>query len=191
MSSHRAYRALLVLYPADFRREYGDDLVHLLDELAADRGLATARARVGLDLLVTVPRYRLEHLMDERQSTGAIWTGIAILSVLGLAGILTGLYPAILLFGLAVVLAVGQRSRLGRSLRSLDPDLRRHRFRLASLCVGAFAASVVGYLWALADDEISSLSLIAFNVVGNTALVAAVIFLILAMLTPKRRAAGT
>lgn len=196
MAPHRLYRAFLALYPADFRREYGDDMVQHLDDLTADSGLARARTRVAIDLLVTVPRYRLESLMDERRGNTVLWVALGGLLVAGAAAVLTGLYPALVMLVAAAALATAQRSRLARSLRALDPDLRRRRFRRSALCAVVFAASIVGYAVALADDEIGGFSLIFFNLVGTTAMVAAGVLLVMAMLTPKEpvvraRGAGT
>jgi hypothetical protein len=185
MGSHRLYRAFLALYPADFRREYGDDMVQHLDDLTADSGPARARTRVAIDLLVTVPRYRLESLMDERRGNTVLWVALGGLLVAGAAAVLTGLFPALVMLVAAAALATAQRSRLARSLRALDPDLRRRRFRRSALCAVVFAASIVGYVIALADDEIGGFSLIFFNLVGTTAMVAAGVLLVMAMLTPK------
>jgi hypothetical protein len=57
---HAIYRALTVLYPSEFRNQHRDDLVLLFDEMVADRGIGTATGRTMLDLIVTIPRYRLE-----------------------------------------------------------------------------------------------------------------------------------
>ena len=198
MGSHRLYRALLTLYPADFRREYGEDMVQHLDDLIVDGGPARARARsrVTLDLLVTVPRYRLESLMDERRGNTVLWVALGGLLVASAAAVLTGIYPALVMLVPAAALATAQRSRLAHSLRALDPDLRRRRFRRSALCAVVFAASIVGYAIALADDQIGGFSLIFFNLVGTTAMVAAAVLLVMAMLTPRRpvvqgQAAGT
>lgn len=185
MGPHRLYRAFLALYPADFRREYGDDMVQHLDDLTADSGPARARTRVAIDLLVTVPRYRLESLMDERRGNTVLWVALGGLLVAGAAAVLTGLFPALVMLVAAAALTTAQRSRLARSLRALDPDLRRRRFRRSALCAVVFAASIVGYAVALADDEIGGFSLIFFNLVGTTAMVAAGVLLVMAMLTPK------
>jgi ABC-type transport system involved in cytochrome c biogenesis permease subunit len=107
------------------------------------------------------------------------------LLVAGAAAVLTGLFPALVMLVAAAALTTAQRSRLARSLRALDPDLRRRRFRRSALCAVVFAASIVGYAVALADDEIGGFSLIFFNLVGTTAMVAAGVLLVMAMLTPK------
>jgi hypothetical protein len=65
----RAYRSLLVLYPRDFRDRYSDDLVQTLTDLSAELGPGRTWRRVMLDLVVTVPRYRMETLMKEEHSS--------------------------------------------------------------------------------------------------------------------------
>ena len=46
-----------------FGGHYGDDLVQQFADLVADRRARAAWARTGVDLIVTVPRYRLESIM--------------------------------------------------------------------------------------------------------------------------------
>jgi hypothetical protein len=52
------YRALVRLYPKDFRRHYGDDLVQNFVDLLGRHGASRTWPRVTLDLVITVPRYR-------------------------------------------------------------------------------------------------------------------------------------
>jgi hypothetical protein len=64
--SVRIYRALIKVYPASFRDEYGDEMIHVFRDLATDAWLR--RRRVGLlalwfrviaDLVRTVPKQHL------------------------------------------------------------------------------------------------------------------------------------
>ena len=61
----RGYQLLIPLYPAAFRREFGGDMLLLFDSLVADRGILAATSRTSLDLIVTVPRYRLETVISD------------------------------------------------------------------------------------------------------------------------------
>ncbi|HEY5699822.1 MAG TPA: hypothetical protein VIT01_20130 [Acidimicrobiales bacterium] len=182
---HPVYRGLLVLYPRSFREEFADDLVQLHADLVADRGPTAARGLTALDLIVTVPRYRLEHLMSETKATTTLYVAIAALAVGGAMGVLTGLYPLVILLGAAVVLAVSQRAALARAIRTPDTDVRRRRLLLAGVSASVFAVSVVTYGWDLSDDEISSASLLAHSFVGTAAMIAMVILLIAGLLTPR------
>jgi hypothetical protein len=75
MSSHdRAYRALLRLYPATFRDDYGEEMARLFGEQLRDARTANGRqavaglwARAIADVLVTAPRQHLrkEHRVPE------------------------------------------------------------------------------------------------------------------------------
>lgn len=180
-----AYRALLRLYPKDFRKEFGPDLLRLHEDLAADRGLTVARRRTALDLIVTVPRYRLEHLMSEQHSNTALYVVLVGLVAAGAFGFLTGVGPALLFVVAAVVVAVAQRSRLARAIRTPDTDVRHRRLRWAGICGAVFALSIVTYLADLGDDEISTASLLWHNLVGTSAMVAMVIFFVAGLLTPR------
>ncbi|MEO7397864.1 MAG: hypothetical protein ABIW84_04800 [Ilumatobacteraceae bacterium] len=87
------YAALTRLYPAGFRREFGSDLVQHFDDLSQARGPCAAWRRASLDLLVTVPRYRLESIMSTRSSSFTLIFGPIALAVAGAASILMGIVP--------------------------------------------------------------------------------------------------
>ena len=74
------YRALVRLYPKDFRRHYGDDLVQNFVDLLGRDGASRTWPRVALDLIITVPRYRLETVMNPRKSTAALYAAFAALA---------------------------------------------------------------------------------------------------------------
>ncbi len=130
----RLYRSLLVLYPRDFRDRYTDDLVQTLTDLSAELGSSRAWRRVTLDLLVTVPRYRLETLMNVERSSALLTVAIVVMAVAGITSVFVGMYPGVLLLSLAVVVAITQRSKLARSIDTVaDNGLRRKRLRTASV----------------------------------------------------------
>jgi len=83
-SPHPLYRSMVRLYPRDFRREYGEDLVGHYDDLVADRGARAARTRTALDLAITIPRYHLEHVMTEQHSAAALSLVIGLFAAAGL-----------------------------------------------------------------------------------------------------------
>src|SRR5882672_3535616 len=118
MAGHAdVYRALVRLYPKDFRRHYGDDLVqHFVDLIGRD-GASRTWPRVTLDLVLTVPRYRLETVMNQRQSSAALYATLAALAGAGLISILVGIYAGAILLPVAVVLAVVARGRLATATR--------------------------------------------------------------------------
>ena len=77
------YRALVRLYPKEFRRHYGNDLLQNFVDLLGRDGAARTWPRVMVDLVLTVPRYRLETVMNQRQSTAALggnlgWNGTSV-----------------------------------------------------------------------------------------------------------------
>jgi hypothetical protein len=180
------YRALTVLYPKEFRDRYREDLVQHFADLARDRGARAAWARTGLDLAVTVPRYRMECIMSEQRT--AMTTAIAV-GGLAAAGILMtlslGLSWGLVPLGLAVVLGVAQRSALARAIRTPGTTRRRRRLTIGAVLALVFAGSVAGFFQAVSDDHISDTSLLAFNVIGAVTLVGAVSFLIAGAFTPK------
>ena len=149
--AHPIYHTLVRLYPKAFRDAYGDDLVQHFDGLVADRGIGAAWGRTALDLAVTVPRYRLETIMNERHSATTISVAVGLLAAAGVASMLVGLYPGGLLLVVALVLAIAQRSAIARALRAPDPQRRRRRLQTAAVLGVVFVASFVAYLLLVGD----------------------------------------
>lgn len=179
------YEALLRLYPKAFREEYGPDLVALHEELAADRGLAFARRRTALDLIVTVPRYRLEHIMSEQHSTTALYVIIFGLAALGALGFVTAFGPPALLFLVAAgVVAVAQRAQLARAIRTPDTNVRRRRLRAAAVCAVVFVACNGIWFWDINDDSLDLAGVLA-SLVGTAAMIATVVLLLAGLFTPR------
>src|SRR6478609_4837212 len=118
------YRSLVRLYPGEFRRHFGDDLVQHFTDLVERDGPASAWRCTLIDLAVTLPRYRLEAIMSPRRSTESL---VAVVTVL------------------AVGVTVAERSHLARSLRPATTD-DRHRLwaRSGALALVAVAALVIG-----------------------------------------------
>jgi len=187
---HPVYRSLLRLYPRDFRTHYGEDLVQHFGDLVANMGAPVAWSRTGVDLLVTVPRYRLETIMNERTSATARAITLTLLAASGVLSWLTGFGPGIALLVVAVVLAVAQRSALARSIRTPDANRRRRRLRTAAVLATICAASIVSYLNAVSDPDVSGTSLVVHNAVGVPTMIGAVVYLIIGLLTPKQPAAA-
>jgi hypothetical protein len=84
MNGYPVYRALTLLYPREFRRRYRDDLIQHHADLSRERGRAAAWPRTGLDLVITIPRYRLETAMNPRHTTTALNAVVAVLAIVGL-----------------------------------------------------------------------------------------------------------
>jgi hypothetical protein len=197
-SAVRVYRSLLVLYPRDFRDRYTDDLVQTLTDLSGELGPRRAFRRVTLDLVVTVPRYRLETLMNDRRSSTVLTVAIVVMAVAGITSVFVGLSidsssrwlsssPGVVLVLLAGVVAIAQRSKLARSIDAVDGSrLRRKRLRTASV----LAASLpVIYLVSLPilGNHWGTDAVVAFGLwVG--VLIAAVCYAIAGISTPKSRA---
>jgi hypothetical protein len=129
MTTTGIYRAVIRLYPREFRARYRDDLVQHFTDLVNERGLRAAWTRTAVDLIVTVPRYRLEAIMNERHSTTTLTVAITLLAAGGLLSVPAGIYPGIVLLPLAGALAVGQRSALARAIRTADSHRRQRRLR--------------------------------------------------------------
>ena len=181
--AHPIYHTLVQLYPKAFRDAYGADLVQHFDGLVADRGIGAAWGRTALDLAVTVPRYRLETIMNERRSATTISVAAGLLAAAGVASMLVGLYPGGLLLVVAVVLTVAQRSAIARALRMPDPHHRRRRLQTAAVLGVVFVASFVAYLMLVGDTWSTRDTVLA--IVGNAAMIGAVAFLAAGLLTPK------
>ena len=181
---HPVYRFLVRLYPKPFRHEYGEDLVAHYGDLVADRGPRAARARTALDLAITIPRYHLEHLMTEQHTNTVLRVVIGLLIAGGVASLMTGVGPpSVILFALALVLAVTQRSALSRALRTPDSNLRRRRLLTAAALGGVFVLTYVIFTLTVGDSWTITDTLLA--VVGTPAMVAAPLFLLAGLLTPR------
>jgi hypothetical protein len=187
VSGSSLYRSLLRLYPREFRTDYGDDLVQHFEDLVVDRGARAAWIRTTTDLIVTVPRYRLESTMSEKTSAITLSLTIGVLTLSGVAILLAGLgrYGGLLLLAAAFAVAFSQRSALARAIRTPGSERRRRRLTIAGILAVIFALSVMSYLHDLNDDTISGLSLTAHNAIGAPSMLGAVGFLVAGLLTPR------
>ncbi|MFZ6003354.1 MAG: hypothetical protein ACOYXM_05405 [Actinomycetota bacterium] len=182
-SPHPAYRLLVRLYPSSFRHEYGEDLVAHYADLVADRGARAAQARTALDLAITIPRYHLEHVMTEQQSTTVLAVILSLLAGGGVLSLLTGAYPGMLLFVGAAVVAIAQRSTLARALRVPSSQLRRRRLQTAAVLGAVFVALYVVYLATIGDTWTNRDTVLA--TVGTLAMFGSIGFLAAGLLTPR------
>lgn len=179
-SAHPVYRSLVRLYPREFRLGYGDDLVQHFADLVTDRGARAAWTRTGIDLIVTIPRYRLERIMNEQHSATTLNVVLTLLATGGVVGLLTGFYPGVVLFAAAAALAVAQRSTLARAIRTPDSNRRRRRLGTAAVLAPVFLASNVVFFkdrWAGGEQMLIA--------IGTFAMVGAIVFLIAGLLTPR------
>jgi hypothetical protein len=186
-SAVRVYRSLLLLYPRDFRDRYTDDLVQTLTDLSGELGPRRAWRRVALDLVVTVPRYRLETLMSDKRSSTLLTVAITVMAVAGITSVFVGLYPGVVLVPLAVVVAITQRSKLARSIDAVDGTrLRRKRLRTAAVLAASLPVIFLVSLPIL-GNQWGTDAVVAFGLwVG--VLIAAVCYFIAGISTPKSRA---
>ena len=183
-SPHRVYRALIHLYPAQFRRHYGEDLVQHFDDLVSDRGVRSAWARTGLDLTVTVPRYQLERIMTEPQSNTVLHATVALITLGGVAALTIDNRIGIVLLVAGLALGLTQRSALASSFRVPHSSLRRKRLRTAGVLAGIFVLSYGIFLLTVGDSWTITDTLIAL--IGTPAMIAAPLFLLAGLLTPRR-----
>lgn len=189
MATHRIYRALIRLYPKEFRRHYGDDLLQAHADLVHEHGRSRAWWRTGLDVAITVPRYRLETIMTTRHPDTALHVVIAALLILGVLAIMDGgalLGLPVLL--IAVIVAIAQRSRLARSLRSPDRDQRRRRLRIAGVLGAVCVATLAVFVVDIGNDENWGTRAIVYINIFNIAFVAAIVYLVAGLFT--RRSTG-
>lgn len=180
---HRVYRALVRLYPRQFRRDYGDDLVQHFGDLVTDRGTRAAFARTSLDLTITIPRYHLERIMNDQRSTVALSIVIVLLAVGGATSFFVDAWLSPLLLVAAGALAVTQRSALAKALRVPDTAHRHRRLRIGTVLAPVFPA-----LWFTFDlwvDDSWSIRETLVTIVGVLALVGAIGFLIAGLATPR------
>lgn len=182
-SPHRVYRTLIHLYPAHFRRHYGEDLVQHFDDLVSNRGVRSAWARTGLDLTVTVPRYQLERIMTEPQSNTVLHATVALLTLGGVATLTMNNRIGIVLLVAGLALGLTQRSALASSFRVPHSSLRRKRLRTAGVLAGIFVLSYGIFLLTVGDSWTITDTLLAL--IGTPAMIAAPLFLLAGLLTPR------
>jgi hypothetical protein len=183
------YRALVRLYPKDFRQHYGDDLVQNFVDLLGRDGASRTWPRVTIDLVLTVPRYRLEIVMNQRQSTATLYVAFAVLAGAGIISMLVGFYAGAVLLGVAVTLGVVERGRLSTSTRSPNRDLRRHLLITSATLAVACVVATTAFLIELGGDEHwATGKLLVYNAVFFATALGAIAFLI-AGLRVRRTAA--
>jgi hypothetical protein len=186
-SGVRVYRRLLLLYPREFRDRYADDLVQNLTDLSNELGPPRAWRRVALDLIVTVPRYRMETLMKEERVSTLLTVAITVMAVAGVMSVLVGLYLGLLLLPLAAVVAITQRSKLARSIDVVDGTrLRRKRLRTAAVLAVSLPVIYLVSLPILGDSWGTDAQ-VAFGI-WVAVLIAAVSYFIAGITTPKSHA---
>jgi hypothetical protein len=178
---------LTLLYPREFRHRYRDDLIQHHTDLTRDRGRVAAWSRSGLDLIVTIPRYRLETVMNSHHATGALNVIIAALAIAGLMAIVA-VYPSYIgasLLAVAAVLAVSQRSQLARAIRVRDSVRRRHRLKMAAFFAVVAVADVAIASADLANDYSWGFKAVIYGAVSFFAAGAAICYLIAGLLTRR------
>ncbi|CAN5609503.1 hypothetical protein BH10ACT2_BH10ACT2_26920 [soil metagenome] len=187
------YRRLVNLYPAEFRREFRADLEQYFVDLHADRGACAVWARTALDLIITVPRYRLESVMSERSTSVSLIVAPAVAASIGALSVISGVVPiaGLAFLVLAALFLVVRSSNLVRALRvpSAHKNLRKQRLTIAMVLGGVFIGSLVVYMIALSDERIDGGTLIGVNAIGVPAMFGTIVFLIAGLLTPKAETA--
>ena len=180
---HGVYRACINLYPSTFRHQYREDLVQLFDDLIVDRGLRRACLRTGLDLVITVPNYRLERVMSQQRSATTFVVIISLIAGAGVMSLLTGVYPGLALLAAAAVLTLAQRSTLAKALRTPVAGLRRRRLMISAVLAGVSVVCLGVYYMVIGDRWTPRETVLAG--VGTLAMIGAPLFLLLGLLTPK------
>ena len=186
MRTYSAYRALTRLYPRQFRDRYRDDLIQHHADLTRNRGSAAAWLRTGPDLIVTIPRYHLETTMNQHHATSTLNGIVAATAVGGLIAIVTiDSYVGAALLGVALVIAVSQRSHLAQAIRVCDSDRRRHRLRVAAFLAFVTVADVAVAFADIGNDDHWGTRAVVYGVISYAAAGAAVCYLIAGILTRK------
>lgn len=110
LSGHeRSYRALVLLYPRGFRREYGTDMVLTFRDDLRHRGALAAWRRATADLILSLPVQRLEAIVTQPSAIRAAQTALALSAMLVLTVVAIGRFVvvgvpiAIALSGLALL----------------------------------------------------------------------------------------
>ena len=138
----RSYRALTLLYPRPFRREYGDDLVQLFRDDLSERGALRGWGRALSDLALSVPVQHVEATMNEPATsrTAQVALALGVLAVLAVVAVGRYVVVAVPAAVLAVVLLY-RHSRL--PYREAVHDAGRAWWRLVAGGAGLLLAIAV------------------------------------------------
>ena len=188
MGSHAdVYRGLVRLYPRSFRHDYADDLVQNFTDLLAHHGPSRTWRRTVVDLAVTVPRYRLETVMNPRHTDTTLYISTVVVAVAAAVSILTDVFPggfALLLA--AAVLTVVSASRLARSTRPPDTRRRRHLLVAAAVLAATCVVSTTAFWIELGITENwHGGKLVVYNAVFFATAIGALVCLAVGLRTPR------
>ncbi len=118
-----AYRLILGLYPAKFRRAYGDEMTLLFADLLADqrqsgKPLGTLRLWVHAvtDAISTAPRERMEESMNNSVALTRILLIALPIAAFGALGIGLGAYAGLAVLVVGIILLVARRRSLPKAL---------------------------------------------------------------------------
>jgi hypothetical protein len=194
MAGHVAfYRSLVRLYPKGFRHDYADDLIQNFADLIAHHGPSRTWRRTAVDLAVTVPRYRLETVMNPRHTNTTLYIATAIAAIAAVVSITTDLFPGgfVLLAG-AAVLTVVSASKLARSTRPVDTQRRRHLLVASAVLAATCVISTTAFWIELADDaNWHGGKLVVYNAVFFITAIGALVCLVLGLRTRRTPTNGT
>lgn len=156
-----------VAIPRRFAAATTTTSIDAFEDLRADRGIRVACWRAMVDLVVTVPKYRLESAMSERRARFTLAALTIMLAFACFATLAGGAWPVS--FGLltgAVVLLVGQRGAGFQSSQTQPTNSRRRLLTGFVVALTVFAALVGAYLVDIGDDHVGSRALMLYNFVG-------------------------
>jgi hypothetical protein len=143
-----AYRALLNLYPREFRRAFGDDMVQLVHDQCGDESSLRVGARVILDLAITVPSQHVESRTSRRPThlVAMIYSAMAAAGLL--LAIVAGSNVAMFAGGLCVAaLAAATAAAAWKRSGPIDdrtPTDAWWKFVLAGPCIVATVIVAAG-----------------------------------------------
>jgi hypothetical protein len=187
------YRGLVRLYPRAFRNDYADDLVQSFADLLAHLGPSRTWRRTAIDLAVTVPRYRLETVMNPRHTDATLYIATAVVIAAAAVSIFTALFPGgFALLVTAAALTVVSASRLARSTRPPDTQRRRHMLiaaaALAAMCVICTAAF---WIELSITENWHGGKLVVYNAVFFATAIGALVCLVVGLRTPHTPTGAT
>lgn len=194
MAGHAdVYRGLVRLYPKGFRRDYADDLVQNFTDLLANHGPSRTWGRTAVDLAVTLPRYRLETVMNPRHTNTTLYIATTVVAVAAAVSITTALFPGgFALLVAAAMLTIVSASRLARSTRPPDTQRRRHLLIAAATLAATCVISTTVFWIELANDASwHGGKLVVYNAVFFATAIGAIVCLVVGLRTPRIQSNAT